>query len=597
MSTIVAASSNTRTTSTLRRGLRLTPEFLHGLPLTLGLAVVGTAGQVLVPVAVQQAVDKGLHGPQGADVGFVQRVAVAVALALVVTAFCQYWVNRRLFTATEHGLASLRVKAFAHIHQLSVLTQDAQRRGSLVSRVTSDVDTVSLFMQRGGLVVLTSTGQLLVATVLMAFWSWQLTLVVWGCFLPLFYALRWFAIAVRNAYADVRVRVADMLAAVAESVVGATVIRAYAVEERTGARIDRALIEQRDSQVRAQRRSVMAFSCGEIASGVCTTALVVVGVGLGVGGHLSVGRLLGFLFFVPLFVGPVQSGTEVINEAQNAIAGWSRVLAVLDTVPDVADVGADGSTGSLLTAGPLEVSFQEVRFSYPEGPEVLHRIDVAIPAGRRVAVVGETGSGKTTFAKLLVRLMDPTVGCVRLGGVDLREVANASLRARVVLVPQDGFLFDASIADNARYGRPDATDADVEAALVELGLENWLTSLPHGVATRVGQRGERLSAGERQLVSLVRAGLARPDVLVLDEATSAVDPATEVRIGRALEALSRGRTVVTVAHRLSTAEAADEVLVFDHGHVVERGVHRDLVGAGGVYARLHESWASTTRSQ
>ena len=209
--------------------------------------------------------------------------------------------------------------------------------------------------------------------------------------------------------------------------------------------------------------------------------------------------------------------------------------------------------------------------------------------------MGETGSGKSTLAKLLTRLMDPTEGTVRIDGVDLREVRFSSLRERVVLVPQEGFLFDATLRENVRFGRPDATDEDVKLALTELGLDAWLAGLPQGLATEVGQRGESLSAGERQLVALARAYLADPDLLVLDEATSAVDPSTEVRLQRALEGLTRGRTSIAIAHRLSTAEAADEVIVVDRGRIVERGPHRDLVRQDGVYAALHASWASQQR--
>ncbi len=579
--------------ATLRRGLALSPEFRAGLPVTLLLALAATVGRVLVPIAVQQTIDDGLMGSGGPDLARVRTAVLVAAVATVITAFAAYLLNVRLFRTTESGLATLRVRAFRHVHDLSVLTQNAERRGSLVSRVTSDVDTISTFMQWGGLLMVVSFGQLIVATVLMAYYSWQLTLLVWLCFLPLFLLLRTFQRRVSMAYGLVRERVGDLLGAVSESVVGASTVRAYAIEGRTGERIDGAIERHRSSATRAQMLVALTFSTGEVVAGLANAAVVIVGVKLGIGGDLTLGELLAFLFLVTLFVGPVQIGTEVLNEAQNAIAGWRRVLGVLDTPADVADPGADGRT---LLRGPIDVRFEHVSFAYPGGPTVLADVDLALTPRSRVAVVGETGSGKTTFAKLLTRLMDPAEGRVLVDDVDLRELSFASLRARIVMVPQDGFLFEGSIADNVRFGRPEATDADVQLAFTELGLLDWLDGLPHGLATDVGQRGEQLSAGERQLVALARAYLADPDLLVLDEATSAVDPATEVRLARALEGLTRGRTALTIAHRLSTAEAADDVLVFDAGRVVERGRHDELVTAGGVYTRLHASWAAQQRS-
>jgi len=578
--------------ATLAHGVRLAPEFARGLAVTLLLAVVATAGRVVVPIAVQQTIDHGLLRPGRPDLGLVRTACLLAALAVLVTAGANYLTNVRLYRTTENGLLALRVRAFRRVHDLSVLHQAAERRGSLVSRVTGDVDTMSTFMQFGGLLVVISTAQLLLATVLMLFWSWQLTLVVYLCFLPLFLAVRLFQKRLHTAYRAVRERVGEMLGAVAESVVGAPVIKAHGVEARTAERIDTAVARTQQAQTRAQKIAATTYSSGEMTAALATGAVVVVGVLLGVDGGISTGRLVGFLFLVTLFVQPVQVATEVLNEAQNAVAGMRRVLGVLDTPTDVADPGESGQD---LPPGPVSVRFAHVSFAYPGGPDVLRDVDLEISPRTRVAVVGETGSGKTTFAKLLTRLMDPTRGEVLLSGVPLRQLRFGSLRRRVVMVPQDGFLFDSTVADNVRYGRPGASDADIRLAIVELGLSDWVDGLPHGLATEVGERGEQLSVGERQLVAVARAYLADPDLLVLDEATSAVDPATEVRLTRALDSLTRGRTTIAIAHRLSTAEAADEVLVVDDGVVVQRGPHRELVEVPGVYRGLHDSWVSQSR--
>jgi ABC-type multidrug transport system fused ATPase/permease subunit len=367
-------------------------------------------------------------------------------------------------------------------------------------------------------------------------------------------------------------------------------------------KVDARIRGTRDAMVTAQNTVSLVFSSGVLVANLVLAVVVVAGTALGVAGDLSVGKLLAFLFLVQLFTGPVQQATEVLNELQNAVAGWRRVLGIIDTPVQVADPGPRGVPSP---RGPAAVELRGVGFAYPEGPPVLHEVDLHLPAGRSVAVVGATGSGKTTIAKLVTRLMDPTDGAVLLDGTDLRTVRTEDLRRRVVMVPQEGFLFDATLAENLVYGlRTDdgaaaPTPAEAEpllrAALAELGLSDWVAELPSGLDTPVGQRGEALSAGERQLVALTRAYLADADLLVLDEATSAVDPATEVRIARALDSLTSGRSTVTIAHRLSTAEAADLVVVVDAGRVVEHGPHDDLVAQDGVYASMHRAWVSQTR--
>jgi putative ABC transport system ATP-binding protein len=583
------SDSSTGAIKTLVRGARMVPEFRDGLRLTILLALLATAGRVVVPIAVQQTIDRGLLADDGPDYGLVRLVVLLCLVAIAVTAVSAYAMNYRLFRSTETALSSLRVRAFRHVHDLSMLHQQSERRGSLVSRVTSDVDQLSIFMQWGGILGVLSLGQLVVASVIMAVYSWQLTLLVYLCFVPMIASMRFFQRRLATTYGQVRERVGDMLGAISESVVGAQTVRAYGIAGRTGRRIDAAIDRHYRTAVKAQRQSALFFGTGEFVAALANTGVIVVGVLLGLAGGLSPGTLIAFLFLVTLFIGPVQIATEVLNEAQNALASFRRVLDVLDTAPDVADPGA---AGRVLPAGPLGVRFEHVHFSYPTGPEVLTDVDLSIAPRRRVAVVGETGSGKTTFAKLLTRLMDPTRGRVLLGGVPLSEVRFSSLRDRVVMVPQDGFLFATSIAENVRYGQSGLGDADIEAAFVALGLDDWVYGLPRGIHTLAGERGESLSVGERQLVAVARAYVADPDLLVLDEATSAVDPATEVRLTRALDSLTRGRTTLTIAHRLSTAEAADEIIVVDAGRVVQRGSHTELLSVPGPYARMHASWAA-----
>jgi putative ABC transport system ATP-binding protein len=321
-------------------------------------------------------------------------------------------------------------------------------------------------------------------------------------------------------------------------------------------------------------------------------AVAAVGVLVGPGWGLSVGRLVAFLFLVALFLEPMSELSDSFDFTQTAIAGWRKVLGVLDLPVDL----VEPSPGLTLPAGPVSLRTEGLEFGYRDGGGlVLRGIDVEIEPGAHVAIVGETGCGKTTFAKLVCRLADPTSGRIVIGGVDLREMAPHARRAGVRMVPQDGLLFDTTIRENVRFGREGASDSEVEDAFASLGLEWWVKSLPDGLDTAVGERGESLSVGERQLVALARAQLASPGLLILDEATSAVDPETERALAEALERLSEGRTTITIAHRLSTAEAAEWVLVFDRGQIVERGVHRDLVSAGGVYGGLYESWLGNTQ--
>ncbi|MDX1691704.1 MAG: ABC transporter ATP-binding protein [Acidimicrobiia bacterium] len=581
----------TTTRRALLRTLRLAPVLRKGLVVTLLLVVVGTAMQLVVPIVVQQIFDREILAAGGVDVGGVVRSGILGVIGILVAAVAGRTAQLRLARASAHGLSDLRVLTFRHLHRLSMLHVQSERRGALVSRVTSDVGTIQDFLDFGGMMMLVGSAQVTLAVVVMLVYQWQLALVVVAGVVVYAVLLAWFQRILARAHDRVRERVADSLSALSEAITGLPAVRAYGAEAPTLRRLRAALDAQFRAEFRTGRLGAVLFSSAELFAGLITATVIGIGVWLGVTSGVSAGTLLAFLFLVNLLVGPVQMLVETLDQAQTAGAGVRRILGVLDTPVDV----ADPPDGVDLPDGGLSVEARGLRFRYPgTSVDVLEDVDVAIPAGTRVAIVGETGSGKTTFAKLVTRLLDPTAGTMAIGGVPVDRVRFASLRSRVAYVPQEGFLFDTTIAGNVRYGRPDATDEQVAAAFDDLGLAPWVEGLPSGLATPVGERGGQLSAGERQLVALVRAWIADPDLLVLDEATSAVDPALEVSLRTAIERLTEGRTSLTVAHRLSTAEASDEVLVFDRGRLVERGRHGELVGAGGVYADLFADWAAGT---
>jgi putative ABC transport system ATP-binding protein len=576
------------------RAIRLAPVLRKGLGITLVLVFLGTAMQIVVPVVVQQIVDGEILTEGGVDVRGVAVRGLLGVVGIVIAAFAGRTAQLRLARASAHGLSDLRVLTFRHLHRLSILHVQGERRGALVSRVTSDVATIQDFMDFGGLMMLVGSAQVSLAVVVMAWYRWQLALVVVAGVVVYAVLLSWFQRILSRAHDRVRERVADSLSALSEAITGLPAVRAYGAEESTLHRLRTALDRQFTTEFRTGRLGAVLFSSAELFAGTITASVIVVGVWLGVGAGVTAGTLLAFLFLANLLVGPIQMLVETLDSAQTAGAGVRRILRVLDTPIDVADP-ADGVD---LPTGGLDVAVTGLGFRYPgTETDVLDGVDVAIPAGTRVAIVGETGSGKTTFAKLVTRLLDPVQGVIEVGGVPVDHVRFSSLRERVAYVPQEGFLFDASVADNVRYGRPEASDAEVAAAFGDLGLSDWVSSLPAGLDTAVGERGGQLSAGERQLVALVRAWIADPDLLVLDEATSAVDPALEVSLRRAIERLTEGRTSLTVAHRLSTAEASDDVLVFDRGRLVERGPHSTLLALGGVYADLYADWTAGTSSR
>lgn len=583
-------SEDASTLAVIRRGLQVTPEITDGIGLSALLGIALAAGRIAVPVVIQQAIDRGGLSSGDVNVDVVVQLGLLGIAAVLISESVGIIVMRRLIIRAEAALCRLRVIAFDHVHKMSLQDHNEKSTGVLVSRVTSDVDALTRFADWGLFTWLSQPIVVLGIFVAMGFYSWPLAILGAVCFLPVVWALRWVRERMTAAHDARRSAVGDLLGAFTETINGAEVIRAYRAEDVMSDRLEAVSEHRYRSGIRANIYMSGVYVVGDIFSTVMMMVLLIVGVTQRSALGLTAGELIAILSLAALVQSPVAELGESINNAQQAVAGWRKVLGLLDHPIEV----VEPSVGETLPDGALSVGTTALSFAYHDGGRVLREVTVDIPAGARVAVVGATGSGKSTFARMLCRLADPQSGTVQIGGLALDRVSADSRRRSIRFVPQDGFLFDTTIRENIRNGRVGATDHDVDAAVELLGLGSWVSGLANGIDTEVGERGALLSVGERQLVSFARAAVADPGLLILDEATSSVDPQTDIQLTRAIEQLSTGRTVISIAHRLSTAEAADVVLVFDDGELVEQGPHGALVTEGGVYARLHEAWTSST---
>ncbi len=584
----------TEATKVLRRAARMARPFRLLALAAVGFVAMSVSATVAGPVLVRHAIDAGIvPGDRGAlNTAIV--LYVAFALVAYVGGRQQYvYVN----LAGEGFLRALRIRLFGHIQRQPVAFHDRNKAGVLVSRMTADIESMSELVQWGLLQFVSASILITLSLGTLFVLSWQLTLVALLVLPVIVAASIRFQRDSNRAYLEVRERVGQNLSALQEGISGVRVIQAYGREPEQRRRFRTSNRSLYDSHLHSVKVSTWYFGLVEFC-GVLATALAIgAGGWLVARGDVTVGTVVAVVLLLAGLFEPVQQLSQLYNTLQSSIASLHKLFEILDTEPEV-----DERPGAvdLPTDGALVVD--DVTFTYPGAAAGSRRPAVAdasitVAPGERLALVGPTGAGKSTLAKLMARLYDPDVGAVSYGGVDLRDATFASLRRRIIVVPQEGFLFGGTVADNLRVARPDATDDEVRGALAAIGVLGHFEAFPEGLDTEVRERGSRLSAGERQLVSLARAALVDPDVLVLDEATSNLDPGTEAEVEMALERLMTGRTVIVVAHRLSTVRRADRVAVVDLvdgvGHIVELGDHDELVRLGGRYAALEAAWRRT----
>ena len=568
----------------LRRSFGMLGKYRRLTFAAVALITVWTMTVLAGPFLVKYGIDKGIVKHDG---GVLDRAVVAYVF-VAITAYVVYRVQIVLVGLIGEGfLRDLRVRVFDHLQSLSMPFYDREKAGVVVSRMTSDVDALAELVQTGLLMFISNSLLLVFSVIVLALVSWQLLLICLVMLPIVIVSSIKFQRDSNKAYLIVRDRIGATLSSLQEGLSGVRVIQAYGREDVQVRRFTHTSRDLYDAHMESVRISAWYLPIIEF-SGVFTTA-VAVGIGgwLVHRGDVTIGTVTFFLLTLSNLFEPVQQLSQLFNTVQSAGAGLHKLYELLDTPPDVPE-RADAV--DLPPAGAIRVD--DVSFRYGAGgPYVLHDVSLTITPGERLALVGPTGAGKSTLAKLIARMYDPVEGRVTFGDVDLRDARLSSLRRRICVVPQEGFLFNGTIRENVRIAKQDATDDEVDDALRAAGVYERFLGLPDGLDTEVRERGSRLSAGEKQLVSLARAALADPAVLVLDEATSSLDPGTELLVERALERLMEGRTVVVIAHRLSTAERADRIGVVDAGGLVELGTHDELVAAGGRYAALYATWA------
>jgi ABC-type multidrug transport system fused ATPase/permease subunit len=570
------------------RGLAeiLAPYRWRVLAMFVSLVLATAAALAPAPLA-KVAIDQGINHH---NTGVLDRVVAVFLLSAVVYGLCTYAQTYLVGWVGQRALRDLRLKLFAHLQSLSIGFYSRNRAGWLISRMTNDVEALDQLVEDGLATLIQSSLTLIGVIAILLVLDFHLALLTFLALPLLFIGALAFRIASADAYRLTREKIATITAYLAETLSGIRVVRSFGQERRHIDEFRRLNEANREANMTTVKLNAAYFPAVELLSALVTVEILVIGGIEAINGHTSTGVVFAFIAALNNFFDPIQQLSQLYTTYQSGMAALDKIFGLLDEQPEITD--APDAVPLPRVAGRLE--FRDVSFRYgadPDGAYALRDINLDVAPGETVALVGETGAGKSTFAKLVARFYDPTDGALLVDGHDLRSVTAQSLRSQMGMVPQEGFLFSGTVRENVSFGRPDASDFDVRDAARAVGADDFIMALEHGYDTQVGERGIQLSAGQRQLVAFARALVADPRILVLDEATANVDVHTESLIEQGLRRLVAGRTSIVIAHRLSTIRNASRILVMEYGEIVEQGTHQELLDAGGRYWELYRDWA------
>jgi ATP-binding cassette subfamily B protein len=558
-----------------------------------------TGAALAPPFLLGKAIDAGISA---GDVGALDMIVAAFVFATVLYAVATYWESYLVGWVGTRALQDLRERIFAHLQSMSIGFFTRRSPGVLISRMTNDVEALNQLVTNGLVTIFSSTLTLVGVVVIMLFLDVKLALITFVTFPLLAVASVVFRIVSAGTYRATRERIAAVTAYLQETLSGVRVVRSFGQEPRHVAAMTELNEQNRDVNMKTVYLNASYFPAVELLAAVGTAVILLYGGSQAVNGALEVGVVVAFVGYLTRFFEPIQELSQLYTTYQQGMAALDKIFDLLDTAPDMVDAPGAIDPGTLRG----EIELEGVWFSYAEqtaeeegaapGDDLwaLRGVDLHVPPGQTLALVGATGAGKSTFAKLVARFYDPQKGTVLVDGHDLRGVQQQALRRQLGIVPQEGFLFSGSVRENVAFGRPEASEEEIEAAIAAVGATEFVAKLPQALDTEVGERGIQLSAGQRQLVAFARALLAEPRILILDEATSNVDVRTEKTIERGLERLLHGRTAIVIAHRLSTIRRAGKIVVLEHGQIAEQGTHDELISAEGPYAELYGAWSESS---